>query len=288
MELIQINEKTYYLSNPTNIGIYKINEEKVILIDSGNDSDAGKKIQKIIEQQNWKIEGIINTHSHADHIGGNKIIQERTNCIIWASKLEKAFIEFPILEPALLYGANPKNDLKNKFLFAKTSKVTEIKENQIMNLEIIPLKGHSPNMIGIKTKENVYFLGDALFGENTIEKYHIFYLYDIKEFLNTLEYLKTLEGTFILSHNKMTTNLKSLIEKNQNKVLEIVSYIETFCKTEKTAEEIIQEIFLHYKLLQNQNQMALIGSTIRGYLTYLENEKRLTSSIINGKLVYKS
>ena len=57
MELIQINEKTYYLSNPTNIGIYKINEEKVILIDSGNDSDAGKKIQKIIEQQNWKIEG---------------------------------------------------------------------------------------------------------------------------------------------------------------------------------------------------------------------------------------
>lgn len=40
MELIKLGEKTYYIKNPTNIGIYKRDEENVYLIDSGNDKDA--------------------------------------------------------------------------------------------------------------------------------------------------------------------------------------------------------------------------------------------------------
>lgn len=70
MELIQVGEKTYYIKNPTNIGIYRINEKEVYLIDAGNDKDTGKKILKIIEEQGWHVKGILLTHSHADYIGG--------------------------------------------------------------------------------------------------------------------------------------------------------------------------------------------------------------------------
>ncbi len=58
MELIQVGEKTYYIKNPTNIGIYKINNNDVYLIDSGNDKDAGRKILKIIAAQGWTVKGI--------------------------------------------------------------------------------------------------------------------------------------------------------------------------------------------------------------------------------------
>ena len=97
MELVKVGEKTYYIKNPTNIGIYKIDDNNVYIIDSGNDKDAGRKILKIAEENNWNIKGIINTHSNADHIGGNKIIQDRTNCVILANNIEKCFTEFPIL-----------------------------------------------------------------------------------------------------------------------------------------------------------------------------------------------
>ena len=30
MELIKVGEKTYYIKNPTNIGIYKIDEENIV------------------------------------------------------------------------------------------------------------------------------------------------------------------------------------------------------------------------------------------------------------------
>ena len=180
MQLNKVGEKTYYLENATNIGIYQINEKEVYLIDTGNDKDCGKKILKIIEEQNWQIKGIINTHSHADHIGGNAVIQSRTNCDILSSKLENSIINNPILEPTILYGNTPIKELQNKFLMAKPSKSKEIKDLE-EGLEYIELKGHSPNMIGVKTSDEIYFLGDALLNEETILKYHFFYLTDVKE-----------------------------------------------------------------------------------------------------------
>ena len=59
MELKKVGEKTYYIQNPTNIGIYKINDTDVYIIDSGNDKDAGKKILKITDEQGWNVKGII-------------------------------------------------------------------------------------------------------------------------------------------------------------------------------------------------------------------------------------
>ena len=142
MELIKIGEKTYYIKNPTNIGIYKIDNENVYLIDSGNDKDAGKKILKIIQEQGWKVKGIITTHSNADHIGGNKVIQDRTNCKILANRIEKSFTENPILEPSFLYGGYPFKDIRNKFLLAKESAVIPIENNLPEGLEYFNLKGH--------------------------------------------------------------------------------------------------------------------------------------------------
>ena len=179
MELQKVGDKTYYLKNPTNIGIYKIDDNNVFIIDAGNDKDAGRKILKIIEEQGWNIKGIITTHSNADHIGGNKIIQDRTNCPIYTYGIEKCFTAFPILETSFLYGGYPFKDLRNKFLLAKESTVTDINNNLPNGLEYFNLKGHFFDMIGIKTSDDVYFLADSLFSEETITKYHLFFIYDV-------------------------------------------------------------------------------------------------------------
>ena len=126
MELVQVGTNTYYIKNPTNIGIYKIDEKNVYIIDTGNDKEVGKKILKIIDEQGWNIIGIINTHSNADHIGGNKVIQDRTNASIYGYGIEKSITENPILEPSFLYGGYPHKELRNKFLLAKESKIIDI------------------------------------------------------------------------------------------------------------------------------------------------------------------
>ena len=288
MELIKVGENTYYIKNPTNIGVYKINENEVFLIDSGNDKDAGKKILKIIDEQGWTVKGIITTHSNADHIGGNKIIQDRTGCKIYATSIEKSFTENPILETSFLYGGYPFKDLRNKFLCAKESNVELIDNNLPDGLEVINLKGHFFEMIGIKTDDDVYFLGDSLFSEETINKYHLFFIYDVKEFLNSLDVLSNLDGKlFIPSHTEALSDLSNLIDINRNKVLEISNKIYDVCKEEKTFEEILKIIFDDYKLTLSSNQYVLIGSTIRSYLSYLFDENKIIYEFRDNKMYWK-
>ena len=288
MELIKVGEKTYYIKNNTNIGIYKIDDKNVYIIDSGNDKEAGKKILKVIDEQGWSIKGIINTHSNADHIGGNEVIQDRTGCSIYTSKIEKSITENTILEPSFLYGGYPFKDIRNKFLLAKESIIEDIENNIPEGLEYFSLKGHFFDMIGIKTSDNVYFLADSLFSEDTIKKYHIFFIYDVKEFLNTLDYLGTLEGSlYVPSHVSATDNINLLIELNRNKVYDIMNRIYDFCETESTFEDILKYIFDYYKLVMNTNQYVLVGSTIRSYLSYMYDENKLTYEFKDNKMIWK-
>lgn len=287
MELIKVGEKTYYIKNPTNIGIYKINDNEVYIIDSGNDKEAGKKILKIINEQNWTVKGIIVTHSNADHIGGNKLIQDRTGCEILANNIEKNFTENPILEPAFLYGGYPFKDLRHKFLMAQASIVTNLEENLPEGLEVINLKGHFFDMIGIKTSDDVYFLADALFSEETIKKYHLFFIYDVSEFLNTLENLKSIEGKlFIPSHCEATNDIKNLIKANENKVKEIIEYIYNLCN-ENTFESILKAVFDFYNLNMNSEQYVLIGSTVKSYLSFLFDKCKIAYEFKDNKMIWK-
>lgn len=288
MELVKVGDRTYYIKNATNIGVYKIDDNNVYLIDTGNDKEAGKKILKIIDEQGWNVKGIINTHSNADHIGGNKVIQDRTNSSVLAYGIEKTFTEFPMLESSFLYGGYPFKDIRNKFLFAKESVVTSIENNLPEGLEYFTLKGHFFDMIGVKTSDNVYFLADSLFSEETITKYHLFFIYDVKEYLNTLDYLSTLNGRlYIPSHCDVTSDISSLIELNRNKVNEIINRIYNACEREITFECILKYIFDEYGLVMNANQYVLVGSTIKSYLSYLYDENKLCYEFKDNRMVWK-
>lgn len=282
-----MGEKTYYIKNPTNIGIYKADDENVYLIDSGNDKDAGKKILKLVGEQGWKVIGIINTHSNADHIGGNKVICDRTGCDVYAYNIEKAFTEYPILEPSFLYGGYPFKDLRNKFLMAKETNVINIEEHLPEGLKYFVLKGHFFDMIGIRTSDNVVFLGDALFSEETITKYHLFFIYDVRGFLNTLDYLQGIDAKlFIPSHCQATDDIKDLIERNRNKVNEILNRIYECCRNKVTFEDVLKYVFDTYSLAMNVNQYVLLGSTVRSYLSYLCDEGRIFYEFEDNKMIW--
>lgn len=157
-ELKQLGLQSYYIESPAKIGIYKQNDTDIYLIDSGNDKEAGKKVLKIANQHNWKIKAIINTHSNADHIGGNHYIQEQTGCPVFANGIEAAFTCYPILEPSFLYGGYPCKELCNKFLLAKKSQAIDIRHNDFpRELEVIPLPGHFLDMIGLRTPDDTVF-----------------------------------------------------------------------------------------------------------------------------------
>ena len=89
-ELAQVSEKCYYINCPAKIGVYVVDETHVYLVDSGNDKDAGRKIRQILDKNGWRLTAILNTHSNADHIGGNRYLQGQTGCKVYSGGIETA------------------------------------------------------------------------------------------------------------------------------------------------------------------------------------------------------
>lgn len=277
-EIYQAGQDTFYLQSPAKIGILRLNDTDVCLIDSGSDKDAGRKIRRIIDDRHWRLTAIYNTHSNADHIGGNQYLQQQTGCKIFAPDIECDFTNHPLLEPAFLYGGNPPPELRHKFLLAQESRAMTLSTADLpSSLDVIRLPGHFFNMVGFRTKDDVVFLADCLSGKEVLEKYQIPFIYDIAAYLETLETVKSMKAAlFVPSHAQPTPDIRALAQYNQDHVRNIGDHIVKCCQNGKTFETLLQTLFDDFKLTMTFEQHALIGSTVRSYLTWLKDAGRLS------------
>lgn len=289
-ELIQLTDKSYYIQSPAKIGLVRVNDEDVCLIDSGNDKDAGKKIRKVLEANGWNLKAIYNTHSNADHIGGNKYLQGQTGCKIYAPGIDCDFTNHPLLEPSFLYGGYPMKDLRHKFLMAKESDAEYLKEDVLPDgFEMIPLPGHFFDMVGFRTPDDVVYLADCLSSKETLDKYQIGFIYDVAAYIETLERVKTMEARmFVPAHAEAAESVAELAQYNIDKVHEIADKIISICQEPLCFETILQKLFDAYDLEMNYEQYVLVGSTVRSYLSWLKDTDRLTAGFENNMLLWEA
>lgn len=287
-ELIRAAENTWYIDCPAKMGIYRLKDDSVILIDSGNDKDAGRKIQKLLEANGWTLRCILNTHSNADHIGGNALLQQRLSVPVYASGLENGFINHPILEPSFLYGGFPCKALRNKFLMAQPSTPLPLPEAHLPEgFQTISLPGHFFDMVGFRTPDDVWFLADCLSGPDILAKYHIGFLYDVEAYLETLDRVSGLSGRlFVPAHAPAASDIRPMAELNRAKVLEICCRIVDICRVPASFEAVLQKLFETYGLTMDWNQYVLVGSTVRSYLSYLLDGGNLEVSFEQARLLW--
>ena len=288
-ELIQVGEKSYYIQSPAKIGIYLQNDRDVYLIDSGNDKDAGRKVRKLLDANGWTLKGILNTHSNADHIGGNRYLQQQYGCKIFANGIEAAFTKAPILEPAFLYGGYPFKELRHKFLMAAGSDPSDFSDGDFpAEIQVIPLPGHFFDMVGFRMPDDTVFLADCLSSAATLDKYQLSFIYDVDAYLKTLDSVADMKAkVFVPSHAEAVTDIRPLVELNRKKVLEIADHMVMLCETPMSFERLLQQIFTDYGLEMTYEQYVLIGSTVRSYLSWLKDTGRIDGYIVNNVLLWK-
>ncbi len=287
-ELVQVGPQSYYIDCPAKIGVYVERDTEVYLIDSGSDKDAGRKVRQILEQQDWSLRGILNTHSNADHIGGNRYLQNQTSCQVFASGMEAAFTQYPILEPSFLYGGYPCKDLRHKFLLAQDSEVTDFADEAFpKTVEILPLPGHFLDMVGFRTPDGTVFLADCLASRETLEKYAVPFIYDVQAYLDTLDKVAAMKAPmFVPAHAPAGKDVADLCVFNRKKVLEVSDIILDLCKEPIHFEYILREVFRHYGLTMNFEQYVLVGSTVRSFLSWMKDSGKAAVTFADGLLLW--
>ncbi len=288
-ELIQLSQRSCYIQGPAKIGLVRLEGPEVCLIDSGSDKDAGRRVRQHLDANGWRLTAIYNTHSNADHIGGNKYLQGQTGCRIYAPGIECAFTRHPVLEPSFLYGGYPCKEMRHKFLMAQESDALELTAECLPEgLESIPLPGHFFDMVGFRTEDGVIYLADCLSSRETLDKYQIGFLYDVAAYLETLERVKAMEAKwFVPAHAEVSEDVSALAQYNIDKVLEIAEKITGICQGPLCFEAILQRLFSAYGLTMNFQQYVLVGSTIRSYLAWLKDGGRLEALFEDNMLLWR-
>ncbi|MBR3988619.1 MAG: MBL fold metallo-hydrolase [Clostridia bacterium] len=277
-ELIKITDKTYYFDIPTKIGVYKLDDKKVMLIDSGLNAKTADRVLKVLEDNGLEVAFIVNTHSHTDHAGGNRYLCETAKCKAYAPEVEDVLIEYSDVEATLVYGGFPCRDFRKKFMNTESCKTYPLSEAPLPEgTEILRLPGHTAHMIGVKTPDDVYFIADVVNGKNAIDKAKICYVYDITTQLETLEKLKELDGKLCVpAHTDPTENIAYLAKINIENLLEIRQRIlNTLKEKPMTTEELTASLCRQYGLKVDFMILVMITSAIRSHLVSLRHSGKL-------------
>lgn len=287
--LNHVKGKTYYIDGPTNCGVYVLNDNNdVLLFDCGTESD-GIEIYNTLLKHNMNITHLVFSHCHSDHAGGWEYIYKKTNCKMIASKVERGFFRDPKLDIGFLYGGYPLDEYDGKLMHIDMNDEIYALDEIPLGVSWFHLPGHHWGMIGIKTSDDVYFVADTLGSIELIDKAHILLIYDVKGYLDSLDFVKSLDGKMVIpSHSPATTNIKPVVEFNRKTMYEIMNVILDYLHEEHNCTECASYIFEYYNLRISYNKYMLILSTVRSYLSFLSNNKRIINYFKDNRLVFKN
>ena len=284
MERVSLASNIFHLQSGSNVGLF-VHNGRALLIDTGLDSDAGRRLLRIIEEQQVHLAAIVVTHAHADHFGGARFLQRRLGTPLYAPDLEAAMMEHPIIEPLYLFGgAAPIEELRHKFTLAEPCEVTETVASgplQIgpFRLEVIPLPGHALNQIGVgveDAEDRVLFCADAIFPEETIEKHKVLFCVDLDETLETIERLPDQPyDCFAPGHGPAYAAgrpIKAICDANRARLEEIRDVVHQALETPKETPALVQHVAEHFALrITRPTAYFLTRTTVLAALSSLQS-----------------
>ncbi|WP_288435028.1 MBL fold metallo-hydrolase [uncultured Deinococcus sp.] len=191
-----------------------------LLVDTGLDDSHARKLLRAVAGAGLRPSAILNTHSHADHHGGNAHILGRFPEVpVYAPPLEAAIINHPMLEPLSLYGAWPPRELRGKFLLAPASPAQPVGEGrQVLGgaeVELLAVPGHAAQMVAVRVGD-VLYAADALFGPAALARHPLTFCADSAAQKASARHLGTLTGLRLTvpGHGEATGDLAGLVAGN--------------------------------------------------------------------------
>jgi glyoxylase-like metal-dependent hydrolase (beta-lactamase superfamily II) len=285
--------RTSYIDADINIGLYSLNGTDIVIIDTGMGKDESVEALRLILEAGLQVVAILLTHSHSDHCGGALLFKKAFPRLkIYAPDIERQFIENPQLMGLFVY---PSTSFAYFLQYRhKPTKVNgTFKGNSILidgvSFGLVNLAGHSPNMTGIVTPDNVLYASDAYVTSSYVEEAKILYSFDLEKDLEVKqELLGSPYSGIIMSHGKPETSPVSSILSNLAYYNHFLEVVEDILETPHTLESLVQILIERQSITLRPFSFLIAQGSVAGLLVYLEKHQRIEMMMVEGKMAYRA
>ena len=287
MELRHVLGNTWVAeANTALLGVYHVTEKDIVLIDTGYAKLDRAGLTAMIEDNGFRLLGVICSHAHFDHSGNVRYLQQRCGAKAAAHIIEAGISVNPDAYRAnyvaLTYGKSREYLLEECFV-ADTIIGPEDEWLDFCGARfgILQLPGHSAGHIGVVTPDNAAYVGDCLIDQQQIDNAKLptsmFIARDLqsKEFLRQSQY-----DAYIIAHKAVITEhaaLDALVDSNSafiyrkaDELLEdltdgmtFAQWIAAFCQRENIRTK-------------NEFKFSIIERNFANFVDWLTDEGRIT------------
>ncbi|MEA4934674.1 MAG: MBL fold metallo-hydrolase [Lawsonibacter sp.] len=294
MKLSQVKGSTWVAEAMELIPFYKLDDRRVILLDSGL-KDEREELEASLLEQGLSPAGILCSHAHVDHCGNNRYFQEKYHIPVALTLPEAGMCSsilnlkcyFLMLPPAMVERESscmvhtpdimlPADD--GPFSFVGTP------------FRIIHTPGHSSGHISTITPDHVCYTADALISQEYLGSKLPYNL--CHALANTSrEKLRNLDcAAYIMAHRGVCSreDIDSLIDDNQTLVRLRTREILDLISQPMTASQIVQSVCQLFQLFTHKPPRSLrFERNIRFFIEYLVDEGLLEMTCRQGVTLYR-
>ncbi len=285
----------HFLPGAVNSLVLEDGRGGALLVDTGLDDGHARKLLRGLAELGLTPTGILNTHSHADHHGGNAFILKKfPELKVFAPPLEDAIITHPILEPIGLFGARPPKVLQSKFLLAPPSPARLAPEPGLtriggVSLELIEVAGHASLMYAVRVG-GVLYAADALFGPEALAKHPLVFCQDSALQKEAAARLGELEGVAVTlpGHGDPTGDLPGLVAVNLSALERVTDAVRAAVRVgEAGVDDLLARVCDGLGVtMSNAGAVVLNRAVVSAHLTELLERGEVGLRVVGNRLVF--
>lgn len=294
MDILKVKGNTYCIdTGMTYITFYKINNEEIIMLDTGWKKGEREGIEEVLESNNFKVRAIINSHAHVDHIGNNAYLKNKYNSIIAMAAYESIICSSEV-NLKVYYGSQTLKEVKEHYGHMVCKTDIKIDENQDevsicgVNFRVIHTPGHSPAHICIITPDDVAYMGDALISYEVMAGAKMPNAYILSEDMKSKAKLYDLNcSKYVVAHKGIYDDITKLIDDNidfyESRAMRIYEVIDGAMTKEDILKAVIKRFNIHINSIY---RYYFIERMLKSYVDYLYEIEKIKLIMENGFLKY--
>jgi glyoxylase-like metal-dependent hydrolase (beta-lactamase superfamily II) len=240
-----------------------------VLVDTGPEPEA---------YEGWPVRRILITHGHADHFSSAAALH-RAGALVTAPREDVSLIENPEINIRGMFSwARPSDEMVTKLFRGEGVPVDGYADAwHSLDIDAVPLPGHTLGHTGYLTADRVLFTGDAVYQKQIWARHRLPYAIDPGLVRSSLAVVESLDFDWLVPGHGVACDRGEALEHiayHRKQMDELSERLHALLLEPLTTEQAIAALSREAGLSANAAQYWLAVTTVKGYLSDLLRQGR--------------